>query len=196
MKHLKILGLLAVAAAALMAFAASASATTVTGPAGETNPGIHAVSEESAVAGTKHVLLHNPIAVIECESTAEGQVTNVGGTGKTASGALTSLSFSPCTNGWVVDVNIPGSLEIHGEAGNKGTLTSLGAKVTATRFGLSCVYETGAKDIGTVTGGNTATPHINAAIEINTSLSSFLCGSAPANWTGAYKTTGTIDIDQ
>jgi len=196
MRHLKILGLLAVVAAVFMVFTASASATTVTGPAGETNPIIHLVSEESAVAGTKHVVLHNPIATIECESTAEGQFTTVGGTGATTRGALTSLTFSPCTNQWVVDVNKPGFLEIHGEAGNKGTVTSLGTKITATRFGLECVYETGANAIGTITGGNPATLKLNGSIPINTTLSSFLCGSTPASWTGAYKTTGTIDIDQ
>src|SRR6476646_3020516 len=182
MRHLKILGLLAVVAAVFMVFTASASATTVTGPAGETNPIIHLVSEESAVAGTKHVVLHNPIATIECEST-----TRV---------VLTSLTFSPCTNQWVVDGNKPGFLEIHGEAGNKGTVTSLGTKITATRFGLECVYETGANAIGTITGGNPATLKLNGSIPINTTLSSFLCGSTPASWTGAYKTTGTIDIDQ
>lgn len=196
MKHSKILCLLAVAAAAFMVLAASASATTVTGPNGETNPIIHLVSEESARAGTKHLLLHNPITTIECESTAEGQITNVGGTGATASGALTSLSFTPCTNNWVFHVNLKGSLEVHGEAGNKGTLTSSGVKLTATRFGLSCVYETAATDIGTLTGGNPATLDISAKIPLNTALSSFLCGSGAANWTGAYKTTGTIDIDQ
>jgi len=199
MKYVKILGLLAVAASAMMAFAANASATTVTGSGGTKTPTIHAISEESAVAGTKHVLLHNAIANIQCESTAQGAVeaAGEGGTGLTVKGAISSLTFSPCTNSWVVHVDTFGELEVHGESGNKGTLTSTGTKVTATRFGLQCVYKTNATDIGTVTGGASfATLDINATIPVVAAESSFLCTETPAKWTGAYKTTATLEIDQ
>jgi hypothetical protein len=194
MKYVKILGLLAVAATAMMAFAASASATTVTGPSGETTPIIHAESEENAVKGTKHVLLHNDTANIECESTVEGDVTTHG-TGVTAGGPIDILSFFNCTGGWTVDVVTNGSLEIHttSTAGHgKGTLTSTGATVVATGFGISCGYQTNNTHIGTVTGGNPATLTIEASIPRHSG--SFLCGGGNANWTGAYVTTQTLEL--
>lgn len=189
MKYVKILGLLAVAAAALMAFTASASATVVTGPGGETTPTIHAVPESG------HVSLHNSIVNIECNSTVEGHITTHGAT-ETASGPIDSLSFFDCTNEWVVDVNVLGTLEAHttSTAGHgAATLTSNGTKVTATRAGLSCIYETNNTDIGTVTGGTQATLAISASIP--RVGGSFLCGGGTAQWTGNYTTTGTLKFD-
>lgn len=207
MKYIKILGLLAVAAAAMMAFAASASATTVTGPTTDTEgketsqsqietPTIHAVNEVTETQ--KHVTLHNGIVNIECQSTVTGTVTTHGPT-ETTSGPISVLNFNNCTNEWVIDVKEMGSLEIHyvkptdGNPHGWGTLTSNGATVTATRAGLSCSYRTVNKDIGTVTGGNPATLHIEATIERHGG--SFLCGGSTAQWTGSYVTTHTLAID-
>ena len=191
MKYVKILGLLAVAAAAMMAFAASASATTVTDSTGNGTPTIHAENEKG------HVSLHNSIVNIECSSTVQGTVT-AHGASTTASGALTSLGFTNCTNEWVIDVAEPtGSLEIHytgaGSGHGEGTLTSTGSKVTATRAGLSCVYETKNTPIGTVVGGTPATLTISASIP--RVGGSFLCGGSTATWTGSYVTTGTLKIE-
>jgi len=189
MKYVKILGLLAVAAAALMAFAASASATTVVDGNGNETPTIHAVHE-----GT-HVSLHNSIVNIECNSTVEGTVTSHG-SGVTAVGHISTLLFNNCTNEWVVDVTSNGTLEVHytgpGTGHGEGTLTSNAAKVTATRAGLSCVYETKNTAIGTVVGGNPATLSISASIP--RVGGSFLCGGSTATWTGSYATTGTLAI--
>jgi hypothetical protein len=212
MKYVKILGLLAVAAAALMAFAASASATTVTSPtgtaatlttgSGETHKKgtqIHAISEEGAVAGTSHVLLHNSNASIQCNSTVEGDLESQGA-GVTAKGEIDILTFTNCTNGWTVTVDVRGSLEVHwvGPSGYNGTLTSSGATVTAvlhTIFGdITCRYATNATHIGTVTGGNPATLHIEAAIPFHSGGG--LCGSGVSNWTGKYVTTGPLFVDQ
>ena len=199
MKHAKALGSLATVAAALMAFAGTASATVITSPTGTVLPNgtIHAVSEEHAVPGTKHVRLDNEVAPIECESTATftNQHTTVSGT---TTGPITSLSFTPCTNGWTVTVNTLGRLEVHKTSGYNGTLTSYGTRVTATNHnvGLSCVYETNAAsgtDVGTITGGNPATLDIVASIP--RVGGSFLCGGANANWTGAYVATGAYYID-
>lgn len=197
MKHLKLFGLLVVAAASMMAFAASASATTVTDSAGGTTPTIHAVSEEDAVPGTNHVLLHNESANIECNSTVEGKVEKHGA-GVTASGLISSLIFNNCTGGWVVTVNTKGSLEVHTTStANHGTatLTSSGATVTAVLFGgfVTCRYRTENTHIGTVTGGNPATLKISAKIPFHGG--SGLCGGETANWTGSYKTTGTLKFD-
>ncbi|HEU4737979.1 MAG TPA: hypothetical protein VFS54_02725 [Solirubrobacterales bacterium] len=192
-------GLLAVAAAALMAFAGTASATTVTGPGGNTTPFLHAESEEDKEVkpGTKHVLLHNAIAKIECNSTASGTVEEHG-PGIKAAGEIKTLIFGTkategCTNGWVVHVTTPGKLQVESLGGNKGTLYSTGATVVATRLGLECRYKTETTDIGTVTGGATATLKIKAAIPFHGG--SGLCGGpAPANWTGSYVTTEELNI--
>ena len=180
MKYIKILGLLAIAASAFMAFAASASATTITSPTGTLYTGtIHAVS-----AG--HAVLHNPIAKIECNGTVHG-ASLTHGAGVTAKGSV-SVAFTNCTNSWHVTVVSGGTLEVHNDTPGGGTydgnLTSTGATVEATRFGISCRYSTSATPVGTVTGGSTATIHINASIPFHSG--SGLCGSGATLWTGGY----------
>jgi hypothetical protein len=191
MKYVKMLGLLAVAAAALMAFAGTASATTVTGPNGETTPTIHAVHEGS------HVILNNPIAKIECNSTVEGTVASHGA-GLTVFGPIGTLNFTNCTNSWHVTVVTSGSLELHYSSPGVGTLTSSGATVTTTRFGIVCNYATGNTHIGAITDssitGGGATLHINAQIPIHSGSSAF-CGSGASGWSGSYVTTQKLFID-
>ena len=189
MKYVKILGLLAVAAAAMMAFAASASATSITTTTGgaAATPTIHAVNEG-------HVTLQNPIANISCSSTVEGKVESHG-SGVTAGGNISTLNFTSCTNSWHVTAITNGSLEVHWTSGHNGTLTSKGAKVDTTRFGVTCVYEIGAgTHIGTVTGGNPASLHIEASIPINDPESSDLCGTGNAKWEGNYVTTSALYV--
>jgi hypothetical protein len=187
MKYAKMLGLLAVAAAALMAFAGIASATTVTSNEGET-PTLKASAEG-------HAVLDNPIATIECASNVEGAVQSHGA-GVDASGAITALSFTGCTNSWHVTVSTNGSLSVN----SSNQVSSSGATVEATRFGIACRYSTGA---GTAVGnltessttGSNATMHIEAAIPFHSG--SFLCGSGATTWTGSYKVNSpsTLNID-
>ena len=187
MKYVKILSLLAVASAALMAFAGSASATTVTSSEGET-PKIVASAEG-------HAVLDNPIAKIECASTVEGTVESHG-TGVPAAGAISELSFTNCTNSWHVTVVAKGSLSVTGTGGGNGTVSSSGATVEATRFGVVCRYSTGTgTKVGTVTGGTPATMHIEAAIPFHNG--SFLCGEGATTWTGSYSVSkpGTLTVD-
>jgi hypothetical protein len=206
MKYVKVLGLLAVAAAALMAFAGSASATSITSPTDTYYTGnIHAVNENT------HVILHSDLAgTIECKSTVEGKI-ETHGKGVTAAGKISTLHFSECTNSWHVTVVAPGELQIHWKANHEGTLTSTGATVSTTRFGVTCNYVTNETDIGTLTDSHTAgdtppanetkdgtaTLHIEAKIPIH-SGSSGLCGSSPAEWTGSYEVTtpDKLYIDQ
>jgi hypothetical protein len=183
MKYAKILGLLAVAAAALMAFAGVASATTVTSSAG-TTPAISASAEG-------HVVLDNPIAKIECASSVSGSVT-AHGAGVTASGPISALSFTGCTNSWHVTVVSAGSLEIHSIGSGDGTLTSSGATVESTRFGITCRYATSSTDIGTVTDGTNATLDISAAIPFHGG--SGLCGGGATTWTGSYKVNSPTNL--
>jgi hypothetical protein len=185
--HLQVLirGLF-VAAAITMAFAAAASATVVTTSTGGSaaTPTIHAAGEGG------HVVLDNPIANIECSSTLEWKVESHGES-VTAKGNLSSLSFTGCTNNWTVTINAAGSLEAHWISGHNGTLTSNGTTLTAIRhtiFGtIECRYATSNTDIGTLTGGNPATFHIEAKIPVHGG--SGLCGSGTASWTGKYVAT-------
>ena len=188
MKYVKILGLLAVAAAALMAFAGTASAdnvSTTTGGAAAT-PTIHAVSEG-------HATLHNPIDKIECASTVEGTVTGHGA-GQPVSGPINVLTFAPCTNSWHVTATNAGTLSVSATSGHNGTLTSNGATVVSTRFGVECRYATNNTKIGTVTGGSPATLHIEAAIPFHGGSS--FCGSGATTWTGSYETTAPLFVNK
>jgi hypothetical protein len=184
MKYVKMLGLLAVAAAALMAFAGNAAATVVTSPPGTVYTGTITATSEG------YVTLHNAVGTISCHSHVTGSVQRHTGSGViTASGAITALSFSGCTNGEVHQVNgvvvKPGELEIHKLANGNGTLTSKNAEVSITMFGFNCIYGTGAGlDIGEVTPGQHGTLDISASIP--RVGGSFFCG-ATGNWTGKYK---------
>lgn len=192
MKHLKILGLLAVAAAAMMAFAANASATTVTGN-GASYTGAIVASNEGG-----HVSLHNPAAKIECSSLVEGTSLTHGDT-VTAEGAITKLEFTGCTGGWTVTANTNGTLIAHATSGGNGTLTSTGATVTAVNdiIGITCRYVTSATDVGTLTGstttGGTATLDISASIPFHSG--SPFCGTAPSAWTGSYSVSTPMSLN-
>ena len=186
MKYVRTLGLLAVAAAALMAFAATASATTVTS-------GNETWDSEISATAEGHVVLDNPIAKIECASAVQGAV-ETHGDGVTAGGNISALSFFNCTNSWHVTVVNKGSLEIHHISGsNDGTLTSSGATVESTRFGVTCRYATSNTDIGRVTAGEHGTLDISAAIPFHSG--SGLCGSGATTWTGSYSVTTPTNLE-
>lgn len=190
MRYVKMLGLLAVAAAALMSLAGTAAASQVTSPPGTTYDG-NIIAESEGYA-----TLHNAVGTISCRSTVEGEI-DQHGSSVTAGGAIDKLVFTACTNGSVhSDANgvvaQPGSLEIHPLANGNGTLTSSGAKVTVTMFGVECGYSTGAGlDIGEVTAGTHGTLHIKASIP--RTHGSFFCGGT-GNWTGSYKITTPTNI--
>src|SRR6188472_225265 len=125
------------------------------------------------------VKLANPIAVIECSSTIEGTVTSHGA-GTTARGPASSFGFSECTNSWHKTTVAGGSFELHYLSPGIGTLTSTGATITSTRFGVTCNFATNGTDVGVVTDSSLtkgpATVHIVMSLPIH-SGSSFLCGS-------------------
>lgn len=192
MKVLKASGLAVLTPLILLASSSVASATTLTGPGGAETPIIHAVSEEAAVPGTKHIVTHNPIANVQCESTLEWQIESHG-SGVTAAGKLTNLAVTPCTSGWVVHIITAGVFEAHSIGGNAATLTSSGMTVVKTRLGIECRYKTQNTDLGVLTGGNPATIHLNGLIPSHGG--SGLCGASSHSATGAYITTGTVDVD-
>ena len=189
MKHVKMLGLLAVAIAALMAFAGTASADSVTSPTGTTYTSTLKATAEG------HVVLDNPIAKIECPSALEGKVESHG-EGKAVSGFISSLSFSNCTDSWHVTVVSAGSLSVNATTGYNGDVFSSGATVETTRFGIYCRYATNNTTMGTLTGGSTATIDLSTSIPFHSG--SVFCGSGATTWTGSYiiNTPDSLYVDR
>jgi len=202
MKHLKMLGLFAMAAAALMAFAGSASAQTLTAPTGTTYTGALSSSLEGSA------LLKAGFAEITCTSgTVAGNVTTNNNT--EASGSITSVSFSNCKEGQTVDtLNNSGTLTItHKTVEGKTTypVTGTGTEVTTAVAGVSCVYGLGATSTAL---GNATNTEVETKVEektvkedwvtlaINAKLpkisGGFLCAS-PASWTANYVVTSPAD---
>jgi hypothetical protein len=184
MKHLKMLGLFAMAAAALMAFAGSASAQTLTAPTGTEYTGALSASLEGSA------LLKAGFAEITCtSSTVGGSVTANNNT--EASGTLNTVDFSNCKEGQTVDT-----------LNNNGTLTILksthavsgtGVEVTTAVAGVSCVYGLGATSTALGTATNTSvsgSDRVTLAISAKLPKISggFLCAS-PASWTANYAVT-------
>jgi hypothetical protein len=190
MKHVKMLGLLAVAAAALMAFAGTASATTLTSPAG--------TAYTSTIKATStHSSLHGSFISVTCtHSAVEGKV-ETHGAGVTAGGKISSLSFGGCN--YAVTVKKTGSLEVHyaNSGGGTGTVTSTGAEIAIHTSIGECIFTTSATDIGYLVGSTTkhATLEIGSAAIPRTG-GSFFCGSS-GEWTGDYTVTtpSTLYVD-
>jgi hypothetical protein len=187
MKHLKLIGVAAIAAMALMAFASTASAT-VTSPSGTEYTG------EVKSTASSSLLLEAGFAEITCtESTVAGKITTNDAT--IASGAITTLSYSNCGSA-TVDTLANGSLEIVSAGSGKGTVKGYNSQVTTSIFGTSCVYGTaaGGTTLGTVVGGTPAKMTISASLPKISG--GFLCAN-PAKWSGSYTVTtpSTLLID-
>lgn len=202
MKRLNMLFVVACCAAACGAFASTATGTTITAPTNTLYTGYFHMTSEG------HIIIHNPIAKIECHSTIDGDFESHG-PGQTVKGKFTSINNSPCTNSWHVTTVTPGSFEIHWVNTHTGTLTSSGMTIEATRFGITCRYSTANTDFGTITDSHTsgdplaqttkettATLHLNGTTPFHSG--SGLCGSAATKWTGSYKfyTPDTLYIDK
>ncbi|HET9593245.1 MAG TPA: hypothetical protein VFP17_10045 [Solirubrobacterales bacterium] len=187
MKHVKMLGLLVMAAASLMAFASSASAAPVlTSPSGTEYTGeIHATLEK----GTSAVLK----AGIEdtcTESTAKGTV-SVNNTAE-ASGTLSALTFgsvaTPCSQDTTTIT--PGKLTIK-DTTNEVLTTGSRVEVKVTGLGITCFYgaETGSVKIGTLTGGTPAKLSVSTtALQRETGSNTTFC-ALNGTWTGTYIVT-------
>lgn len=175
MKHLKMLGLCAVAATALMAFAATAQATVVTAPAGTQMKKGEFVKGE--LAGTAS--LDGAFVTITCnKASGEGIITNEGSAATTVQGEIFLGTFSECN--FPVTVNSTGTSEVHtagASANGNGTLTSTGAVVTISTSIGNCVFTTNATDLGEVVGGSPAKLNFNSA-KIPRTGGNFLCGSS------------------
>jgi len=183
MKHLKMLGLLLVAAASLMASGESASGATFTSPAGTEYTGSFDMSLESSWSERAG------FAEFTCtESTIKGEITT--NNEEHATGPTTAVSFSKCTS--------PQGTPTVTTLSSKGTITiakattavsATGIEVTSSHIGTSCVYGFGTgTSLGTaknteVGGKGQVTLPISAKM---TKISGgFLCAS-PEEVTGSY----------
>lgn len=189
MKYAKMLGVAAMALAALMAFAGTASATRVTAPANTLFTG-------TIKATSTNTELHNSFTfgTIKCgHSEVEGTVTSHG-SGVTAVGSISKLTFTSCTGGEPTSpVTKRGTLEVHYTSGTNGTATSNGAEVIIHKTLVgTCVFTTSNTDIGTVTGGKPASLDINSST-INQTGSNPFC-PATATWTGNYTVTSPAEL--
>ncbi len=181
MKYIKILGLAAMAAMAIMALGAgSASATELCTDTGCTVK----YPKDTVISATSgHTRLVATFGTVTCTTNEiEGKTSNAGGASETVKGPVSFLNFDIC-NGTVNEL-ANGELEVHTVNTHLGTLTSKGAKVTTSLFGVHCVWGTGAgTHLGSVTGGSTPTVHIKATVE--KIEGSAFCGST-ATWEGTY----------
>jgi len=185
MRPCTFLAFFAVSACLLLLLSAGAEATVITAPEGTiATPTINAES-------VGYVVLDNPIADIACASAVEVKIEKHG-KAVTAEGGIGTLSFSSCGNEWHVTVITPGVLELHWTAGARGTLTSTGATIEATRAGTSCFYKTEHTDIGSITAGSPARFHIEAKIPFH--RGSGLCGEGATTWTGTYRVTSPSSL--
>jgi hypothetical protein len=175
MKHLKMLGLIGMAAAALLAFAGSASAATFTAPAGTAYTGSWGFSLEGST------ILKAGFAEITCTSdTMGGSLTTNNET--EASGSITSVALSGCGSSTVDTLNSKGTLKI---AKSTHAVSGTGVEITTAALGTSCVYGFGSgTSLGTAS--NTAS---GITISIDVSLGKvsggFLCAN-PATWKASY----------
>jgi hypothetical protein len=208
MKHLKMLGLAAVAAMALMSLfgVGSASAANTTLCSTNTNPctgttygvgtTIHATLAKEHEGGIAKLVAG--FATVECTtSTVHGKIEDFSATG-TPTGKISTLNFETCENGCVVKVLANGSLEIttdtEGVANGNGRLIGRNTSATITCAGVSCNFGTAATGtaLGTVTGGNPAVFVANAKLPyIAGDASNFICtvGSGTGSWTATYNIT-------
>ena len=192
MKHLKILGLAAVAAAALMAFAGAGTASAdelCTEAANAENmcpAGKQITTVTYSEVGTTRLKLTGGSTAASCTGGSIDVTTTGGnGTGSAAiTGTVNNMEFSGCST--TVDTVAGGTLKGEAGAGGGTTLTSIGAEWTLQLFGVSCTYGTGTGvDLG----------EMNASGELPTFSKSLIKvaggGLCPATfvWEGFFKAT-------
>jgi hypothetical protein len=207
MKHLKMLGLFAMAAAALMALAEGASSQTLTAPRGTAYHGTFSSSLEGSAllkAGFAEITCLSSTVAGEIVATAketqelkEGKRTSFANNNNTeASGLITAVSFSNCKEGQTVTTtNSSGTLTI---LKSTRSVSGTGVEVDVAAGGVTCTYGLGATSnpLGTATNTEIETSvgvkEDRVTLAINAKLpklnGGFLC-AAPATWTASYNAT-------
>lgn len=194
MKHLKMLGLAAMAVVALMAVigAGSASATTLCSENGTPCPEAKRYKKETAYksvleGGTK-VVFDAGFYKVECTaSSISGKISNEGGAGAVIIG-LETVSFEGC--GCEVKTLKAGSMSVEHTTGTmNGKLTTANIEVSIPCMG-KCVYGEG--PLGTLTGGGMGTMDISG-------LMNRVMGNEPGcpktiTWEASYTVTAPEPI--
>jgi hypothetical protein len=188
MKHLRMLGLAAIAALGLMAFvgAGTASATTLsTDAAGTVKYGVGTEIHSTLKSGTSAILETTEGTTIATCTTSTVRAAIGVATGVWVSGAINVLNFGGCSQVTVVVAR--GTLEITKGAGDAGTVVGKGSEVTLELFGVSCIYGTGTgTTLGTIAGGKESELAVNAVLPKISG--GFLC-PATGRWTATYIVT-------
>jgi hypothetical protein len=189
MKHLKMLGLAAIAALGLMAFvgAGTASATTLsTDAAGTVKYGTTTEIHSTLKVGTSALLEKlNGEKIATCTgSTTKGTLSTA--TGTWVGGAIGTLTWEGCSQ--TTDNLANGSLEIMKTGADEGEVVGKGSKVTVSVFGVSCVYGTSTEGtkIGTIKGGEA--PELVISAILPRIEGGFLCPTE-GRWTATYVVT-------
>lgn len=204
MKHVKMLGLAAVAAMALMAVvgAGTASATelcsTNTSPCTGTMYPSGTKIESKLKAGATALLTNNITNVTCKKSTVTGSTTSTGSSTETVLGTISALTFTECTNSFGENctasaINLPYKGEIHTtEAASNGngklTVSSSGkgnpgATVVCGAL-INCTFTTALATLH-VAGGN---PAVATASKISLLRSGGFCPKE-AFWDAEYEVT-------
>jgi hypothetical protein len=189
MKHLKMLGLAAIAALGLMAFvgAGTASATTLSTDAAGTikyavGTEIHS-SLKPETSATLNTTSGSLIATCT-SSTTKGKIEG-SNTGATVGGKISVLEWGGCSQ--TTDNLALGSLSIKKTGSDEGEVIGSGSEVTLGVFGVSCVYGTGeGTKLGTLKGGEAPELSINAALPKISG--GFLCPGS-GTWVAKYTVT-------
>jgi hypothetical protein len=189
MKHLKMLGAVAVAAAALTALAGVGTAsadficTESNTPCGKAIASL----ESSLIGGTVRIKDESGTVISTCTGSKLNVKKEFEGVGVRVGGAVTALTWTGCTASTVTVAS--GQIMIENKKGTtNGTLFSGKAgeiQITVGTLLGSCVFTTGlGTDLGAFAGG------INAAFQINAPLTRV---SGPclgkATWEGEYQVT-------
>jgi hypothetical protein len=205
MKHVKLLGLIAVAAMALMALlgVGTASATvlckTATGGLECGEAWKYSGTLKGTLApGTSAVLWDTSNNVLNtCTGGSAEGTASAGGASSTVTGTapLSSLSLTGCSSTAEVVKGCEG--EIHSISGtSSGTATLKGCEVKVTIFGVSCVYGPGeGVDVGVVEeGGSGAAAAVREVV--SKQEGGFLCPSTAVSEASVVRTApeGTLGI--
>ncbi len=181
MKHLKMLGLAAIAALGLLAFigAGAASADLYTDAGKTIKYGTGTTVNASLATGKSAALKTGGTTIATCTGGGvHGTTENETGT---VTGSISSLTWTGCSQTTHTVAN--GKLSVS----SSGAVTGSGNAVTLGIFGTSCTYGTGAGvTLGTLEGGETPVLKINA--NIPRTAGGFLCPSV-GTWEAEYIVT-------
>jgi hypothetical protein len=190
MKHVKMLGLAAVAAAALMAFigAGTASArlcSTATNPC--SSPWATPTAMEfSLKSGTSAKLTTTEGSTLDTctASTVSGSLTSNSAGSTTSTGTISSITWGGCTV--TTDTIKPGALQVHAEGGGAGTVTADATIEVTVNVFSSCNYGVNSgTSLGTISEGTGSAAVFTANAVAKKLNGGFLCPET-TKWVAEY----------